>query len=238
MSAIARVAVVVPAHDEAALIGRCLASIARALGHPAVAGLEHHVVVVADRCTDDTVGVARRALARGLRGAVVRIDAGSAGLARATGVAHALARWPSADPAATWVANTDADTRVPADWIHRQVRAAADGHAAVAGIVDVDDFTGHRAGMRRLFRATYVVPEHAAHPHVHGCNFGVRGDAYLDAGGWPAMALAEDHGLWRAIGRRGWKCLSDRALCVTTSGRANGRARGGFADTLVALGAS
>jgi hypothetical protein len=86
--------------------------------------------------------------------------------------------------------------------------------------------------------ATYEIPEDRPHPHVHGCNLGVRGDAYLDAGGWPAIHLAEDHGLWDALRARGWRCLSDRWLRVITSGRPAGRARGGFADTLVALGAA
>jgi hypothetical protein len=106
--------------------------------------------------------------------------------------------------------------------------------------VDVDSFAGHahRLRLRRLFRSTYEIPEDRPHPHVHGCNLGVRGDAYLDAGGWPAIDLAEDHGLWNAIRARGWRCLSDRWLRVITSGRPVGRARGGFADTLVALGAA
>ena len=139
-----------------------------------------------------------------------------------------------------WLANTDADTWVPADWLARQIQAAARGYAAVAGIVDVDSFAGHahRVRMRHLFRTTYEIPEDRPHPHVHGCNLGVRGDAYLDAGGWPAIDLAEDHGLWNAIRARGWRCLSDRWLRVITSGRPVGRARGGFADTLVALGAA
>ena len=238
--AIARVAVVVPAHDEAARIGRCLASLARALAHPAVAALDRRVVVVADRCSDDTVAVARRALPRGVAGAVASVDFESAGRARADGVALALAAWPDADPAATWLASTDADTWVPADWLARQVGAAARGYVAVAGIVDVDTFAGHRhrAGLRRLFRATYAIPADRPHPHVHGCNLGVRADAYLHAGGWPPVGLAEDHGLWNAIRSRGWRCLSDRWLRVVTSGRPDGRARGGFADTLVALGVS
>ena len=240
MKPIARVAVVVPAHDEGALIGRCLASLRRALAHPDVAVLDRRVVVVADRCADDTAIVARRALARGLAGSIVQVGFESAGRARAEGVAIALAAWPGADPATSWLASTDADTCVPANWLARQLDAAARGYAAVAGIIDVDTFAGHRhrGRMRRLFRATYEIPEDRPHPHVHGCNLGVRADAYLHSGGWPAVHLAEDHALWSAIRSRGWRCLSDRWLRVVTSGRPKGRARGGFADTLVALGAA
>lgn len=63
-----RLVVVVPAHDEAAGIGRCVASLRTAfhLGAPLDAG-EHPscpIVVVADNCTDATASVARAAGAR------------------------------------------------------------------------------------------------------------------------------------------------------------------------------
>jgi hypothetical protein len=56
ISAGGRVDVVVPAHDERALIGACLRSVAAA-----AAGLDVRVVVVANGCTDDTADVARAA---------------------------------------------------------------------------------------------------------------------------------------------------------------------------------
>jgi cellulose synthase/poly-beta-1,6-N-acetylglucosamine synthase-like glycosyltransferase len=70
------------------------------------------------------------------------------------------------------------------------------------------------------------------HPHVHGANLGIRADAYLDAGGWSDLALAEDHCLWGRVRACGWRVASSVACVVTTSGRLNGRAQGGFADTL------
>ncbi|MGZ6641608.1 MAG: glycosyltransferase family 2 protein [Solirubrobacteraceae bacterium] len=56
----ARVVVLVPAHDEADLIARCVASL-RAQRYPADA---FEVVVVADNCTDDTAARAEQAGAR------------------------------------------------------------------------------------------------------------------------------------------------------------------------------
>lgn len=53
----ARILVVVPAHDEATLITRCVASL-RAQDYPS---LLYDVVVVADNCTDDTAVLAERA---------------------------------------------------------------------------------------------------------------------------------------------------------------------------------
>lgn len=52
-----RLAVVVPAHDEATLIGRCVASLV-AQDYPRD---RFRVVVVADNCTDDTAALAKRA---------------------------------------------------------------------------------------------------------------------------------------------------------------------------------
>jgi hypothetical protein len=50
------VAVIVPAHNEAAVISRLLARLAPAAGHEQVPGLD--VIVVANGCTDDTAQVA------------------------------------------------------------------------------------------------------------------------------------------------------------------------------------
>jgi len=55
-----RLAVLVPAHDEAELIGRCVASL-RAQDYPAAL---FEVVVVADNCTDATAAIAESAGAR------------------------------------------------------------------------------------------------------------------------------------------------------------------------------
>ena len=240
MKGIERVAVIIPAHNEANLVERGVSSVRRALGHPAVAGLDRWIVVVADRCTDSTAERARRGLELSgeMVGEVIHVDFHSAGRARAAGVAAALRRWMAVDPTTIWLANTDADTAVSDTWLARQLRAARLGWAGVAGIIDVDTFAGHPPGMRRRFRETYELPRTRPHPHVHGCNMGVRADAYLDAGGWPLQDLAEDHGLWRALRARGWPCLADQGLEVMTSGRRVGRARGGFADTLVALAAT
>ena len=238
--AITHVAVVIPAHDEESLIGPCVASVRRSLAEPSLATLTRHVVVVADCCTDRTAQRARRAMrgATGSSGGVLTVGFRSAGRARAAGVAEVFRRWPTVPRASVWLANTDADTTVPADWIARQLQAHQLGHVAVAGIVDVHAFPDQARHTAQRFRETYLLPDDGLHPHVHGCNLGVRADAYLDAGGWPPLDVAEDHGLWNALRTRGWPCQSDRWLEVVTSGRRFGRAPGGFADTLSALEAA
>ncbi len=62
---------------------------------------------------------------------------------------------------------------------------------------------------------------------------GVRADAYLDVGGWSDLKVSEDHCLWGRLRRRGWRLQSPTASVVLTSGRLQGRAQGGFADTLL-----
>jgi GT2 family glycosyltransferase len=54
---VGRVAIVVPAHDEATVITRCVRSLLEQEDAPE----RYDVVVVADNCTDDTAGVARAA---------------------------------------------------------------------------------------------------------------------------------------------------------------------------------
>ena len=56
-----KLAVVIPAHDEAALIGRCLRSLATCIRPDFV---EIAIIVVADNCTDATAGIAHDAGAR------------------------------------------------------------------------------------------------------------------------------------------------------------------------------
>jgi cellulose synthase/poly-beta-1,6-N-acetylglucosamine synthase-like glycosyltransferase len=130
------------------------------------------------------------------------------------------------------VANTDADTSVPRDWLSKQLQLANEGACAVAGIVSVDSFEGHGLREAENFARRYVINADGTHSHVHGANIGLRADVYVDVGGWSDVAVGEDHNLWQRVRQRGWKVCSSSASVVTTSGRVHGRARGGFADTL------
>jgi len=140
-----------------------------------------------------------------------------------------------------WIANTDADTIVPSDWIARQLPLADKGWAAIAGIVRVDRIDGRSGSIVDRVFADYAVERDGSHSHVHGANLGIRADAYISVGAWRNIALAEDHCLWSRLKAAQWPTLSTADLVVTTSGRLTGRAAGGFADTLraklVTLGA-
>jgi glycosyltransferase involved in cell wall biosynthesis len=229
-----RVGIVVPARNEDMLLARCLESVASARACSGVPVGRVRAVVVADACTDSTARLAARLLADW--GEVVEIDEGSAGWARRAGTSRVLDRFAMVPHERIWLANTDADSAVPPSWLADQLRLADLGVAAVAGVVKVDSFHEHSDLVPRRFELRYGGPSNQ-HAHVHGANLGVRGDAYVAVGGWPAIDLAEDEGLWRAIVAGGWHTVSTRSLAVTTSGRRAGRARGGFADLLTALGA-
>ena len=225
MRPIAEVVVTIPARDEESLIGRCLESIlaARELVHMPV-----HVIVVADGCLDATAAVARRY--DGVR--VVEIDSSNVGTARATAAQAALALVTSA-PDEVWMANTDADSVVPSNWLSEQVRLAESGADVMIGTVrpDFDDLT---EGQVRAWRATHVRGE--PNGHVHGANLGMSAAAYVDAGGVPPLALAEDQALVDALRVRARRLVATGRIPVSTSGRRESRTTGGFADHLRELG--
>jgi cellulose synthase/poly-beta-1,6-N-acetylglucosamine synthase-like glycosyltransferase len=227
------VGVVVPARNEELTITACIDSILASVdGSDQVASC--WIVVVADGCQDQTIELAKARL--GNRGEVVAVDVSAPGVARRLGVDRVLQRFANEPAANIWIANTDADSEPHPDWIAQQLVCANEGYAGVAGVVRVASIDGHGSDAVQRWRELYLPPAHGPgvveHPHVHGANLGFRADAYLDAGGWSELALAEDHCLWGRVRACGWRVVSSVASVVTTSGRLNGRAAGGFADTL------
>lgn len=222
------VGVVIPAQNEEATIQKCILSVLASCDATERCG-PAWIVIVADQCTDRTVELARQAL--GFRGQVLNCAAGSPGTARRLGAAAAMQHFKHLSPEQVWLANTDADTHVPLNWIATHLEHADANAGAVAGIVELDT-VGLRSDVHELYRTTYTLDSDGTHPHVHGANLGVRGDAYLDVGGWSDVSVSEDHCLWGRLMGRGWPVRSPAASVVLTSGRLHGRAKGGFADTL------
>ncbi len=217
---------VVPAHDEQDLLPACLASLRRAAAHPALRGVAVHLVPVLDACSDDSGLHAPGAL---------EVQARNVGVARAAGFAEVLRRESGRDPGSLWLATTDADSTVPADWLAEQLRLAALGADAVAGTVRVADWTEQPGAVAQRFARTYGRPG-AGHLHVHGANLGLTAAAYVDAGGVPPVALAEDHALVEALHGRARTVVATGRVPVLTSARRESRTVGGFADHLRGLG--
>ena len=225
------IGVVVPAHDEERRIDACLASLRVAARHPALEGRRLRVVVVLDACSDRTGD----RVARDRDVDIVEVDHRSVGPARSAGFDHLLRAAGVADHR-HWLATTDADSLVPADWLARQLEWRRRGADAVAGTVDVRDWSEQPASVRHHFerhQRSYGLG--FDHPHVHGANLGLSAAAYRAAGGVPHIDRAEDHALWDAVGAAGLRRVSAPDLPVITSSRRDGRAAGGFSDLLRSL---
>lgn len=224
-----RVGVVIPARNEEESIVCCIEAILAALDTCSQVG-GSWIVVAADACEDRTAALARHRL--GDRGTVIECDAASPGITRRLGTAEVLRHFQPFSLSSLWIANTDADSRVSADWIARQLYWADLGYCGVAGIVNVESLEHHDTVTLREILADYTLHSDGTHPHVHGANLGIRADAYLDAGCWSNLNVAEDHCLWSRVRARGWRITSCCKSVVHTSGRLHGRATGGFADSL------
>lgn len=221
----ARIDVVVPAHDEADRIAACLDALVGAVDRLALErpGLDASVTVVLDGCTDGTARVVERYPVD-----VLTTDRVGVGRARTIGVTHAL-RAHVGDPAARWLAHTDADSRVPVRWLVQQADALASGAQVLVGAVvpDPDDLAPVA-----LERWTRAHPPGAALGHVHGANLGVLAAAYVTLGGFDPVPEHEDARLVARARALGFRVDATVDLPVVTSGRFSGRTPGGYAEHL------
>ena len=218
--------IVVPAHNEETLLPSCLSALQRAVRSVSI---PVHVLVAADSCTDGTAAAARACGA-----GVISIQARSVGAARAAGMTEVLRQTAAADPAAVWLATTDADTVVPPGWLQRQLDRAGQGWDVVLGTVAVTDWSEHPPHVPAAFAARYESGGRA-HSHVHGANLGIRASAYLATGGFTPLRTAEDHALVAAAARAGCPVLRAGDITVQTSARRQARAPLGFSHLLRTL---
>ena len=174
---------VIPAHDEAALLGDTLAALKAAADQ---LQLDYEVVVVDDASTDDTADIARRAGAR-----VLQVSHRHIAATRNAGAGIA---------AGARLVFVDADTRVDATVLSAAVAAmdagAVGGGCAVrlAGKVRLTErwFT---ALVMQVFRITRIAP---------GCFIFCTREAFDRVGGFDeSLYAAEDVAMSRALARQG-----------------------------------
>ncbi|WP_060507065.1 glycosyltransferase family 2 protein [Pseudomonas sp. NBRC 111124] len=214
------IGVVIPAHNEARRLGRCLKAMARAVALAEEAGHRVKVLVVLDRCVDGSA----RVTARYAVDALV-VDAGSVGMARRLGAEWMLER------GASWLACTDADSQVPANWLLSQLACTAE---VVCGTVHISRWQPwQRAALRKLYLSRYEARE--GHRHIHGANLGVCARAYERVGGFQPLAAHEDVQLVRDLEADGAQIVWTARHSVATSSRTDSRAREGFGDYLASL---
>jgi glycosyltransferase involved in cell wall biosynthesis len=225
MTRIRQVVIVVPARDEQTLLPACLDALAVAAGN---APVPVRTIVVLDSCSDGSADVCRRH-----RVETIEVAFANVGRARHAGVITAVQG--GAPTSTLWIANTDADSRVPPDWVAEQVRLADEGADAVLGLVDVDLDV---PAVLRAHQAAYLrrVHSNGSHDHVHGASLGIRASTYVDAGGFPPLTDHEDRQLvLRLRAMRSPVVITSTALRVRTSGRTEGRCDEGFARSIASL---
>lgn len=239
-----QVAVVIPAHNEEQHLERALTAVrcsAERVGSelPRV-GLQ--IVVVLDSCTDSSAAVAAVFASEDPRCQVLTVSFGSVGMSRQAGVravlenatmlAHDDGMAAGVSMPHVWLANTDADSCVPENWLVRQLELAAGGADAVLGSVEPDAHGMHHQLLAR-WHARHAPSED--HPYVYGANLGVRASSYLAAGGFPGLDFDEDRALVDGLRSSGARLVATDTVRVLTSGRTVGRAPRGFAAYLLAL---
>ncbi|MBX8537555.1 glycosyltransferase [Pseudomonas cichorii] len=214
------IGILIPVHNEEKLLGACLESLLQASRHPGLNGEQVKILVVLDSCTDHSADIA---LEYGVN--TLDVTARNVGQARAAGAGYLL------EQGARWLASTDGDSNVAADWLVEQLALDAD---AVCGTITLPmQENGLSAAVQTLFEQHYQHRD--GHRHIHGANLGVSAAAYLRAGGFPLLACHEDVHLVRQLelsgARIAWSCRPR----VTTSTRLDPRASGGFGDYLRSL---
>ena len=222
------VCILIPACNEEKLLPRCLKSILVATAH-LPSNVTADIILAVDSSTDHSAEIGNKFLNK--NGVVVTLEKYNVGAARKLAATISLERYKG-ELRYCWLANTDADCKVPPNWLIKQIKLANQGYQAIAGIIKVDSFSEHGPSVPDKFKHTYTLHSDGTHPHVHGANFGVRADVYKQVGGWKELQTAEDHDLWNRLTNLKIVNIADSNVWVHTSGRLQGRAPHGFADSL------
>ena len=219
---VAAVGVVLPVHDEENLLPCSLQALELAIA-ALPSSISCRVAIVLDRCGDASSAIVDAWAAR-FEVLVVHQECGSVGLARQAGSRALLSLWPEEDPARIWLATTDADSRVPEDWLAVQLEAYLSGADMWAGRVRVVEQSATALRWTQRYSAE-------RNP-VHGASLGFSAALYSQLGGFGCMRTGEDRDLHGRAMAAGFRIAHALRAVVTTSSRRKGRAPGGFAGVL------
>ena len=234
------VGVVVPVHNEQELLGDALAALYRAFEQLSRWKPSLRAVVVLDECSDLSEELSKewqRILARNqslLEVTVVSCAAKNVGIARELGCRVLLAEWPRIERARIWMATTDADSRVPKDWLTAQVAQHELGVDYWSGRVSVADWSERLGETKQRWQNEYDREDQP----VHGANMGFNAAVYLSEGGFEPLETGEDRALHNALIAHGACTYFDSVLPVVTSARRRARAPLGFAHALDVIGSA
>ena len=242
----ASVAVAIPARDEAAHIEGCL----RALDEQIGAQIDH-IVLCVNNSADATATIARSMTFR--TGTELHVlepilppPQANAGHARRFAMELAAERVGEDGVILT----TDADAVVDSQWLAENLAALRAGADAVAGWVDLDTEDWAKIPMQLheddARECAYdalcdrihgyldpdpfdPLPRHTQHS---GASIAVTARFYALAGGMPAVETGEDRAFFTALRHVDARIRHAPNCHVSVSGRMEGRAAGGMADTI------
>jgi glycosyltransferase involved in cell wall biosynthesis len=239
---IGRLVVALPVKDEAERLGACL----EALTRQDIAS-DLTILTLVNNSTDDSAAIARGFASNVLVEEVTLSDPDAN-----AGNARRLAMQMAADIAGAdgIVMTTDADGRVMPNWLRANLQAMQAGADVVAGRALIDPIEealiplALREADARECQYAALLDEIAAaidpdpddpwprHDEHSGASIAVRVDAFLRAGGVPSLPMGEDRALIRNLRRIDARVRHSPDVQVVVSGRIEGRAKGGMADTI------
>ncbi len=242
----AEAVVAIPVKNEAARIADCLLALDRQQAEAAP-----EILLLLNDCTDET-GAIVRTLMPSLSVRLHIVETTFTARNANAGHARSLAMRLAAEAASRTgvLLTTDADGRVAPDWLAANLAALRAGAEAVAGRAQLDPVEAalipahlHDDDARECAFGTMLDeidclvdpdpfdpwPRHTEHS---GASIAVTCAAWRRAGGMPAPQLGEDRAFFAALRRVDAAIRHDPAVQVVVSGRTDGRARGGMADTI------
>ncbi len=243
-----RVIIAVPAKDEAGRIEACLEALATSAGRTPD---PTQLLILVNDTVDATVDRALAAAGAGSLAtlvACVTLPPREAHAGTARGVAMDAACRLGAPEAV--VMTTDADSRADQDWIGANLAEIGRGAALVGGRIEWNHADAvplppavQRASaaecryldlMRRL---EWLLDPDPWNPWPHhgtmsGASMAATCASYRDVGGLPRVPVSEDRAMLARYRARDLPVVFSDAARVVTSGRADGRAPGGMADTV------
>jgi GT2 family glycosyltransferase len=240
--------VAIPVRDEAERIGGCLAALARQ-SVPA-----DHIVLLLNNCRDLTADVIRQLPKAHHRLHLIECSLdqylASAGVARARAMKHATSLVGSLGVDDAVILTTDADAEVPENWVEANLRAIEQGADAVCGMAVIDPVEAlliprhlHEDDAREVAYgrlldeiASMIVPDPAdplpRHTEDSGASIAIRTSVLRRIGGVPCLHSSEDRAMIGRLRLIDARVRHDPKIRVVVSGRIEGRAPGGMADTM------
>lgn len=240
------VIVAIPVQNEEHFITHCVLALAR---QPVA--YRQGVVLLLNNCTDGTSTIIRNLVPR-LAMPVLTINATLPPSMANAGAARRLAMQFAAQLASpgSVLMTTDADGQVSADWIAANLAALHAGADAVAGRAELDREDARQLPARlreddaRECAYDQVLDEIRSildpdpadpwprHTEDSGASIAVTLDAYFKVGGFPNVPMGEDRAFIAALKRMDARIRHSPDVRVVVSGRVDGRAVGGMADTI------